>query len=149
MVSLSPKFTQYEDYLRHVYTQGRSKTDRTGTGTRSVFGYQMRWNLQDGLPLVTTKKIFVKAMIAELQWLLEGSTDNNRLRELGATIWDEWAREDGSLGPIYGAQWRSWGGKPYVDVDMLDRGYDLQDSIKQKPIDQIQIALDTLKNNPD
>lgn len=136
-------FTQYEDYLRHVYTNGRTKTDRTGTGTVAVFGHQMRWNLQEGFPLVTTKKTYVNGIIAELIWLLEGSTDNNRLRELGATIWDEWAREDGSLGPIYGAQWRAWPGKPYIELG--NEGLE----IKRNPIDQITIALETLKKSPD
>jgi thymidylate synthase len=101
----------------------------------------MRWNLQDGFPMVTTKKTYVKGIIAELIWLLEGSTDNNRLRELGATIWDEWAREDGSLGPIYGAQWRAWPGKPVKSYD--------PSGFEQEPIDQIQIALDTLRKSPD
>lgn len=151
-------FTQYENYLQHIMVHGRSKTDRTGTGTKAVFGYQMRWNLQEGFPLVTTKKVFTKGIIAELIWFLEGSTDNNRLRELGTTIWDEWAREDGSLGPIYGAQWRSWLGKAKrsalssldLPSGLLSLG-DLEDggSLYQKPIDQIQIALDTLRKSPD
>lgn len=135
-------FTQYEEYLSHVLQYGRSKTDRTNTGTVSVFGYQMRWNLQHGFPLVTTKKLSLKSIIAELIWFLEGSTDNNRLRELGATIWDEWAAEDGSLGPIYGQQWRAWrgAGEPYTDSDSLNT------TVR---IDQIQEALNILKKSPD
>jgi thymidylate synthase len=153
-------FTQYEEYLRHVYTNGREKTDRTGTGTKAVFGYQMRWNLQEGFPLVTTKKMFTKGIIAELIWFLEGSTDNNRLRELGTTIWDEWAREDGSLGPIYGHQWRSWPGKVEKVTEELQlehsewkyhgmANYPFGMAYVQKPIDQIQIAIDTLRKSPD
>lgn len=135
-------FTQYEEYLSHVLQYGRSKTDRTNTGTVSVFGYQMRWNLQQGFPLVTTKKLSLKSIIAELIWFLEGSTDNNRLRELGATIWDEWAAKDGSLGPIYGQQWRSWrgAGDSYTDSDVLNN------TVR---IDQIQEALNILKKSPD
>jgi thymidylate synthase len=132
-------FTQYEEYLAFILAHGRPKTDRTGTGTTAVFGYQMRWDLQKGFPLVTTKKVFTKGIIAELLWFLEGSTNNNRLKELGASIWDEWANEDGSLGPIYGKQWRSWAGQPVL----------MTDGIVQPAIDQIQIAIDTLKNQPD
>jgi thymidylate synthase len=148
MNMINPTFTQYEDYLRYVFTHGREKTDRTGTGTKAVFGYQMRWNLQKGFPLVTTKKTYINGIIAELRWLLEGSTDNNRLHELGATIWDEWAREDGSLGPIYGAQWRSWPGEPYLDAGEMAAG-NFGAAIKRNGIDQISIALSTLKNSPD
>ncbi len=126
-----PVRSQYEDFMRHVYTHGTPKTDRTGTGTRSVFGYQMRFDLGEGFPLVTTKKVHLKSIIHELLWFLEGSSDNNRLRERGVTIWDEWAREDGDLGPVYGVQWRSW--------PTPDGGH----------IDQIAEAVKTIKTNPD
>jgi thymidylate synthase len=127
----SPVRSQYEDFMRHVYTTGVQKGDRTGTGTRSVFGHQMRFDLNEGFPLVTTKKVFLRAIIVELLWFLRGDSNVKWLQERGCTIWDEWAREDGSLGPVYGVQWRSWptpGG-----------GH----------IDQIQQVMDTLKNNPD
>ncbi|HEY0635512.1 MAG TPA: thymidylate synthase, partial [Gammaproteobacteria bacterium] len=110
---------------------GTPKTDRTGTGTRSVFGYQMRFDLNEGFPLVTTKKVHLKSIIHELLWFLEGSSDNNKLRERGVTIWDEWAREDGDLGPVYGVQWRSW--------PTPDGGH----------IDQIAEAVKTIRTNPD
>jgi thymidylate synthase len=126
-----PVRSQYEDFMRHVYTTGVQKGDRTGTGTRSVFGHQMRFDLSEGFPLVTTKKVFLKAIIVELLWFLRGDSNVKWLQERGCTIWDEWAREDGSLGPVYGVQWRNWptpGG-----------GH----------IDQIQQVMDTLKSNPD
>ena len=126
-----PVRSQYEDFMRHVYTNGVQKGDRTGTGTRSVFGHQMRFDLSEGFPLVTTKKVFLKAIIVELLWFLRGDSNVKWLQERGCTIWDEWAREDGSLGPVYGVQWRSWprpGG-----------GH----------IDQIQQVMDTLQKNPD
>jgi len=123
--------SQYEDFMRHVYTTGVAKTDRTGTGTRSVFGHQMRFDLNEGFPLVTTKKVHLKSIIQELLWFLTGSSNNNWLKERGVTIWDEWAREDGDLGPVYGVQWRSW--------PTPDGGH----------IDQIAEVIRTLKTNPD
>ena len=129
--SLRPVRSQYEDFMRHVYVNGVQKGDRTGTGTRSVFGHQMRFDLQEGFPLVTTKKVFMKAIVVELLWLLQGGRNVRWLQERGCTIWDEWARPDGDLGPVYGVQWRSWptpGG-----------GH----------IDQIQQVMDTLRQNPD
>ena len=126
-----PIRSQYEDFMRHVFEHGTPKTDRTGTGTRSVFGYQMRFDLSEGFPLVTTKKLHVKSIIYELLWFLRGDSNVKWLQERGVTIWDEWAREDGDLGPIYGVQWRSWP-KP-------DGGH----------IDQIAEVLRTLKSNPD
>src|SRR3954465_15953172 len=97
-----PVRSQYEDFMRHVYTHGTPKTDRTGTGTRSVFAHQMRFDLNEGFPLVTTKKAPPNAIIPEPLWFLEGSSDNNKLRERGVTSWDQWAPEDGHLGTIYG-----------------------------------------------
>ena len=126
-----PIRTQYEDFMRLVHTQGVFKADRTGTGTKSLFGHQMRFNLAEGFPLVTTKKVHLKSIIHELLWFLTGSSNNNDLRARGVTIWDEWAREDGSLGPVYGVQWRSW---PKADGTHID---------------QISDVIHTLKTNPD
>jgi thymidylate synthase len=140
----TPIFTQYEDYLMHVMQYGRTKTDRTGTGTIAVFGRQMRWNLQHGFPLVTTKKLFTRGIIEENLWFLRGSTDNNELVERNVHIWDEWARENGDLGPIYGKQWRSWPGKPFLSF-----GTNGVETVNQDGIDQIQILLDTLRKSPD
>jgi thymidylate synthase len=123
--------TPYEDFMSHVYTHGVEKSDRTGTGTRSVFGHQMRFDLRQGFPLVTTKKVHLKSIIVELLWFLTGSSNNNWLTERGCTIWDEWAREDGDLGPVYGVQWRSW------------------PSPEGGHIDQITEVIKTLKTNPD
>ncbi len=130
-----PFRSQYEDFLRHVATQGVFKADRTGTGTKSVFGYQMRFDLNEGFPLVTTKKVHLKSIVQELLWFLQGSSDNNWLKERGVSIWDEWAREDGDLGPVYGVQWRSW---PAPTQDNPG-GH----------IDQIAEVIKTLKTNPD
>ena len=121
----------YLDLLRHVRDTGVNKSDRTGTGTVSVFGYQMRFNLEDGFPLVTTKKCHLRSIIHELLWFLKGETNIAYLKENGVSIWDEWADEKGNLGPVYGYQWRSW---PAPDG---------------RHIDQIQRVLDDLKNNPD
>ena len=127
--------TPYEDFMRHVYTHGIQKTDRTGTGTRSVFGYQMRFDLTQGFPLVTTKKVHLKSIIYELLWFLKGSSDNHWLKDRGVSIWDEWARADGDLGPVYGVQWRSWPAPTAEDP--------------QAHIDQISQVIHTLKTNPD
>lgn len=122
---------QYETFMRHVYEHGTSKTDRTGTGTRSVFGYQMRFDLSKGFPMVTTKKLHTRSIFVELLWFLRGDSNVRWLQERGVTIWDEWAREDGELGPVYGVQWRSW---PTPDG---------------KHIDQISQVVNDIKRNPD
>lgn len=121
---------QYLDLVRDVVEQGVDKADRTGTGTRSVFGRQLRFDLSAGFPLLTTKKVHVKSIIHELLWFLAGSTDNNWLRERGVTIWDEWALENGDLGPVYGKQWRSW---QCPDGRTIDQISELIDMIKRKP----------------
>ncbi len=120
----------YLDLLRHIITHGNNKTDRTGTGTRSVFGYQMRFNLAEGFPLVTTKKTHMKSIIYELLWFLKGETNIAYLKENQVKIWDEWADENGDLGPIYGKQWRSWEGK---DGKVVDQVTDLIKQIKTNP----------------
>tara|TARA_B110000503_G_scaffold143771_1_gene248357 strand:+ start:6030 stop:6824 length:795 start_codon:yes stop_codon:yes gene_type:complete len=122
---------QYHNLLQHILDNGAVKTDRTGTGTKSVFGHQMRFNLQEGFPLVTTKKLHLRSIILELLWFLTGDTNIKYLKDNGVRIWDEWADENGNLGPVYGSQWRSWptpnGGS----------------------IDQIQKIIDQIKNTPD
>ena len=122
---------QYLDLLRHIRENGVMKEDRTGTGTQSVFGYQMRFNLEDGFPLLTTKKVHLKSIIYELLWFISGDTNIKYLKDHGVTIWDEWADENGNLGPVYGHQWRSW---PAPDG---------------RTIDQLSQVIDTIKRNPD
>ncbi len=121
----------YEDFLKYVLKNGTHKTDRTGTGTISVFGGQLRFDLQQGFPLITSKKVHLKSIIHELLWFLKGETNTAYLKQNGVSIWDEWADEHGELGPVYGKQWRSWEAKD------------------GKVIDQIQEALDLIKNSPD
>ena len=121
---------QYEDFMRHVYEHGVSKTDRTGTGTTSVFGYQMRFDLAQGFPLVTTKKLHTKSIFVELLWFLRGDNNVRWLNERGVSIWDEWAREDGSLGPVYGVQWRSW---PAPDGSHIDQISQVVQQIRSNP----------------
>lgn len=122
---------QYLDLLRHIKEHGTDKSDRTGTGTRSVFGYQMRFDLADGFPLLTTKKLHLKSIIHELLWFLKGDTNVKYLQDNGVRIWNEWADENGDLGHVYGYQWRSW---PAYDGSSID---------------QIRNAVETIKNNPD
>ena len=122
---------QYHDLMKEVLAKGVQKSDRTGTGTVSVFGHQMRFNLADGFPMVTTKKLHLKSIIFELLWFLKGSTNNNWLKERGVSIWNEWAAPDGDLGPIYGYQWRSW------------------PAPNGQHIDQISEVVETIKKNPD
>ena len=122
---------QYLDLMRHVLEHGHQKSDRTGTGTISVFGHQMRFDLSQGFPLVTTKKCHLRSIIHELLWFLKGDTNIKYLKENGVTIWDEWADKDGNLGPVYGCQWRSW---PTADG---------------RHIDQIKQVIDQIKNTPD
>jgi thymidylate synthase len=121
---------QYLDLLRHILDNGTEKTDRTGTGTKSVFGYQMRFDLQKGFPLVTTKKVHMKSIIHELLWFLKGETNIAYLKENNVKIWDEWADANGELGPVYGKQWRSWEGK---DGKVVDQVTDLIAQIKKNP----------------
>ena len=122
---------QYLNLLQHILDNGSQKTDRTGTGTKSCFGYQMRFNLQEGFPLVTTKKVHLKSIIYELLWFLNGDTNINYLKEHGVKIWDEWADANGDLGPVYGKQWRSWEGANGIVID------------------QISEVIQQIKNTPD
>lgn len=121
---------QYLDLMQHVIDEGFIKDDRTGTGTISVFGYQMRFNLDDGFPLITTKKLHLKSIIHELLWFLKGSTNVAYLQENGVRIWNEWARDDGELGPVYGYQWRSWPDYKGGNIDQISQ---VIDSIKKSP----------------
>ena len=121
---------QYHDLLKHILAAGATKTDRTGTGTLSVFGYQMRFDLQEGFPLVTTKKLHLRSIIYELLWFLNGDTNIKYLKDNGVSIWDEWADKNGNLGPVYGYQWRSWLGKNGTTIDQITK---VVEQIKKKP----------------
>ncbi|MEO8169592.1 MAG: thymidylate synthase [Oxalobacteraceae bacterium] len=121
---------QYLELMRHVYEHGSEKTDRTGTGTRSVFGYQMRFNLQQGFPLITTKKAHLKSIIHELIWFLAGSTNIKYLKDNGVSIWDDWADADGNLGPIYGYQWRNWPAPNGAHIDQIAQ---LMEQVRHNP----------------
>lgn len=123
--------TPYEDLLRHVLDSGTAKSDRTGTGTTSIFGHQMRFDLSDGFPLITTKRVHLKSIVYELLWFLRGESNVEWLHQHGVSIWDEWAAPDGELGPVYGVQWRSW------------------PTPSGEHIDQISQVMDTLRTNPD
>src|SRR5580704_8683673 len=122
---------QFHDLIRNILDNGVKKADRTGTGTISVFGYQMRFDLSEGFPLLTTKKVHTRSIIYELLWFLKGETNIAYLKENGVSIWDEWANENGDLGPVYGYQWRSW------------------PDYNQGHIDQVSQVINTLKKNPD
>ncbi|MFY0665740.1 MAG: thymidylate synthase [Natronospirillum sp.] len=122
---------QYLDLIKHIKEHGQHKTDRTGTGTQSVFGHQMRFNLQDGFPLITTKKVHLRSIIVELLWFLNGDTNVQYLQDNGVSIWNEWADENGDLGPVYGKQWRSW------------------QTPSGETIDQITQVMEQIKHNPD
>ena len=122
---------QYLELLNHVMKAGEEKPDRTGTGTKSVFGYQMRFNLEDGFPMLTTKKLHLKSIIIELLWMLRGDTNTKFLKEDGVSIWDEWADAEGNLGPVYGSQWRTW------------------KTADGKTIDQMTKVIEQIKKNPD
>jgi thymidylate synthase len=122
---------QYENFLKHVFENGTDKSDRTGTGTRSIFGGQLRFDLSAGFPLITTKKVHLKSIIHELLWFIKGETNIQYLKENGVRIWDEWADENGDLGPVYGKQWRSW------------------ETPSGEKIDQLSQVINTLKSNPD
>lgn len=149
---------QYHDLLDRILTQGVRKADRTGTGTLSVFGHQMRFDLADGFPLLTTKRLPLKAIIHELLWFLAGETNIRYLQENGVTIWDEWADKDGNLGPVYGHQWRSWPGP--LEISQMDEppdgavrapGFAGAGTIYafNKPIDQITDVVEMIRKNPD
>jgi thymidylate synthase len=122
---------QYEQLLKHIYQNGTFKSDRTGTGTRSVFGAQIRFNLNEGFPMITTKKVHLKSILHELLWFIKGETNTQYLKDHGVTIWDEWADKDGNLGPVYGYQWRSW------------------PAPNGQHIDQLSEVIETIKKNPD
>jgi thymidylate synthase len=122
---------QYEQLLKHTYQNGTFKSDRTGTGTRSVFGAQIRFNLNEGFPMITTKKVHLKSILHELLWFIKGETNTQYLKDHGVTIWDEWADKDGNLGPVYGYQWRSW------------------PAPNGQHIDQLSEVIETIKKNPD
>jgi len=129
---------EYHKLLQYILDNGKTKTNRTGTGTKSIFDYKIKFDMEQGFPLITTKKLHIKSIIHELLWFLKGSTNTEYLKENGVSIWDEWADENGNLGPVYGKQWVSWTANDYSEI-----------KIHTYNINQIQNAIDTLKNNPD
>lgn len=152
---------QYQDLMAEVFAKGTPKKDRTGTGTLSIFGHQMRFNLQEGFPLVTTKRCHLRSIIHELLWFLKGDTNIQYLKDNGVTIWDEWADKNGDLGPVYGKQWRAW--REHTEVPVFyrearekleaegweERGTWWSDILYVRDIDQIAKVMDQLKNDPD
>ncbi|ECF3006274.1 thymidylate synthase [Salmonella enterica subsp. enterica] len=152
---------QYQDLMAEVFAKGTPKKDRTGTGTLSIFGHQMRFNLQEGFPLVTTKRCHLRSIIHELLWFLKGDTNVKYLNDNGVTIWDEWKNKDGDLGPVYGKQWRAWtahdevhtGNKKIIaemeEDGWEEAGYREASMLLTKDIDQIAKVMDQLKNDPD
>lgn len=147
-MTLNKHDKQYHDLVSYVLENGVRKTTRTGIDTFSVFSYQMRFNLRDGtVPLLTTKKMYTRAIVHELLWYIAGGTNNNDLRKNNVTIWDEWARPDGDLGPVYGFQWRNW---PSYEIEGWDNPADEPlFYVNEKPIDQLAMLIDKLKNKPD
>jgi thymidylate synthase len=142
--SLNRSDAQYHRLLLEIMANGKDKSDRTGTGTKSIFDYKIKFDMAHGFPLITTKRLHTKSIIHELLWFLKGSTNTKYLKENGVTIWDEWADKNGDLGPVYGKQWRNWREGEYTTPLGIDGP-----SIWKEGIDQIQNAIDTLKNNPD
>ncbi|MCC7436627.1 thymidylate synthase [Candidatus Nomurabacteria bacterium] len=143
---------QYLDLLQHTLEKGNHKSDRTGTGTKSVFGYQMRFDLSEGFPLVTTKKVHLKSIIHELLWFLRGETNTKYLKENGVTIWDEWADENGDLGPVYGKQWRSWENIVFVPTTPIGGGFETEivpERYEKQSFDQIKNLINMLEKSPD
>jgi thymidylate synthase len=139
---------QYLELLERIKREGVRKEDRTGTGTISLFGHQMRFNLEEGFPLVTTKKMFTKAIVHELLWFLKGDTNVKYLQEHGVTIWDEWATETGDLGPVYGKQWRAWNAPVFAQAHAEGIEW-YPPEWKIEPIDQIAMAIQTIRKNPE
>lgn len=143
---------QYLDLLRHIKNNGPEKDDRTGTGTISVFGYQMRFNLKEGFPLLTTKKLHLKSIIYELLWFIKGDTNIKYLNDNGVKIWNEWADKNGNLGPVYGKQWRSWPTSVKHEQKIIVGGSDavvMPEHYEEKCIDQLLETIEAIKNNPD
>ena len=139
---------QYLDMMRHIMENGNNKGDRTGTGTKSVFGYQMRFDLTKGFPLVTTKKCHLKSIVYELLWFLRGDTNIKYLKDNGVTIWDEWADKNGNLGPVYGKQWRAWQAFTHVPAHAGNGEWEPEE-YREKLIDQISNVVARIKAKPD